>query len=64
MKSGEEGWEFLGGGGEGFEIFLGFPLEDPLSNALILSAIGMDPTADNLDMLTSTRSLSEISQIS
>ena len=54
LKRGDEGREFLGGG-DSEDIFLGLPLEDPLSKALILSAIGIEPTAESLDMFTATR---------
>jgi hypothetical protein len=62
LKRGDDGREFLGGG-DSEDIFLGFPFEDPLSNALILSAIGMEPTAESLDIVTATRVKSEIHKL-
>ena len=41
------------GGGEG-EIFPGLLADAPLSKALIRSAMGTEPTADRLDIFTST----------
>ena len=61
-KRGDEGRELLGGG-DSEDIFLGLPLEDPLSKALILSAIGIEPTAESLDMFTATREKSEIHKL-
>jgi len=55
LNSGDGGWgEFFGCG----EVtFLDFVFEDPLSNALIRSAIGIEPTAESLDIVPSTRDL-------
>jgi len=50
LLRGEDGRELLGGG-EGEESFPGLALQLPLSKALILSAIGMDPTAESRDIL-------------